>query len=86
MSDFIPMDFNNERFKYQHQIILTSDRINTRVNAIEESLFSRVHEVNKDFLCEEYRQAIYKGESTLHCTKLDLCRVVDSALFKNNVL
>lgn len=87
MPDSAPSDPSDERAKHQHQIILTPDRVNVRVNAIEESLFSRVHEANReDPDCEEYRQAIQKGENTLHGTDLGRCRIVDGALFKNGLL
>ena len=87
MPDSLPAGPHDERSKHQHQVILTPDRVQIRVNAIEESLFNRVHKANRgDPQCEEYRQAIQKGERTLHGTDLGRCRVIDGALFKNGLL
>ena len=87
MPDSTPVGPEDERSKHQHQVILTPDRINARVSAVEETLFSRVHESNKnDPTCEEYRQAIQKGERTYNGTELSRCRIVDGALFKNGLL
>ena len=87
MPDSTPNGPQDERSRHQHQTILTPDRVQVRVNAIEESLFNRVHKANRDDPdCEEYRQAIQKNEKTLHGTELSRCRVVDGALFKNGLL
>ena len=61
--------------------------MNIRINVVEKSLFSRVHEVNKrDLICNKYYQVIYKGESTLYKIKLNRYRVIDNILFKNKFL
>jgi len=83
-----------ERF----QIILTPDRINVVPSKLdvlpifstpqyEANLYQRIRLANQtDELCTEYRQAIAKGELTLHGTKLKDCQVVDDVLFKKSLL
>jgi len=83
-----------ERF----QTILTPDRINVVSSKLdvllifstpqyEANLYQRIRLANQtDELCTEYRQAIVKGELTLHGTKLKDCQVVNDVLFKKSLL
>ena len=87
MPESTPTGPDDERSRHQNQTILTPDRVLVRVNALEESLFSRVHEANKeDPGCDEYRRSIQNGDHALHGTDLGRCRIVDGALFKNGLL
>ena len=54
---------------------------------MEQGLFERVHAANKtDELCNEYCEAIANNAVKLHGRRLHECRVIDGALFKNNLL
>ncbi len=75
------------------QTILTSNRIDVlsiefeTESEYETNLYQRVRLVNqKNELCNEYRQAMNKGELKLHDTKLKNCQIIDNVLFKKNLL
>ena len=64
-------------------MILTSDCVKVWVREVKEDLFKQMHTVNKiDKLCNEYREII--ANNAVKC--LHECWVIDSALFKNNLL
>ncbi len=75
------------------QTILISNQINVLLiefeieSEYEVNLYQRVRLVNqKNELCNEYRQAMNKGELKLHDTKLKNCQIIDNVLFKKNLL
>lgn len=70
--------------KFGFQIIYKSGKINGKAASIRMvNLYQRVRLANQiDELCNEYRQAMAKGELTLHGTKLKDCEVVDGVLYK----
>jgi len=79
----------NDRF----QTILISNQINVLSIEFkiepeyETNLYQRIRLVNqKNKLCNEYRQAMNKGELKLHDMKLKNCQIIDNVLFKKNLL
>ncbi len=75
------------------QTILTSNRIDVLSIEFEikpeyeTNLYQRVRLVNqKNELCNEYRQAMNKGELKLHDMKLKNCQIIDNVLFKKSLL
>ena len=79
--------FNSEDKNLTYQIILTPDRVKVWVKEVKEGLFEQVHTTNKtDKLCNEYREVIANNAVKLHSRNLHKCWVIDSALFKNNLL
>ena len=87
MPGSFPIGKDDERTQHQKQTILTPDRVEIRVNAIEEGLFERVLQCNKeDKECEEYRQAIATNQEKLYGLRLNKCRTVDGALYIHGLL
>jgi len=75
------------------QTILTLNRIDVLSIEFEiepeyeVNLYQHVRLVNqKNELCNEYRQAMNKGELKLHDTKLKNCQIIDNVLFKKSLL
>ena len=79
--------FNSEEKNLAYQMILTSDHVKVWVREVKEDLIKWVHTVNKiDKLCNEYRETIVNNAVKLHSKHLHECWVINSALFKNNLL
>ena len=87
MSNARPTNASDVRKQYQHQTILTPNRVDIRVTEVKANLFQRICEANKtDETCEEYRSAIANGIDKLHGIRLEQCRIVDGALYKRGLL
>jgi len=92
----MPMTDSSESAKGiddRFQTILTPNRIDVlpieseTEPEYEANLYQRVRLVNqKNELCNEYRQAMDKGELKLHGTKLKDCQIIDNVLFKKGLL
>ena len=79
--------FNSEEKILTYQTILTLNCVKIWVREVKEDLFKWVHTINKtDELCNEYRQTLINNTVKLHSKCLYKCWVIDSALFKNNLL
>lgn len=80
----------DERRKYQHCTLLTSDRV--EVVDLEEAdpdepLYTRVIRLNKsDEFCSEVRKALIEGKTILKGKILANCEVRDGALFRKEAL
>ena len=86
-ADTLTQMFNSEEKNLAYQTILTPDCVEIWVREVEEGLFQQIHEVNKtDELCDEYCEAIVNNAVKLHSWHLHECWVIDSVLFKNNLL
>ena len=67
--------------------ILISNCVKIRVEKVKEDLFQQMHTINKtDKLCNEYREVIINNTIKLHSKCLHKFQIIDSALFKNNLL
>ena len=70
-----------------YQTILTLNCVKIWVREVKKGLFKQMHTINKtDELCNEYREIIVNNTVKLHSKHLYECWVIDSALFKNNLL
>ena len=79
--------FNFKEKNLIYQTILISDCVKIWVEEVKESLFKQIHTVNKtDKLCNEYREIIVNNTVKLHSKYLHKCWVINSVLFKNNLL
>jgi len=75
------------------QTILISNQINVLSIEFEiepeyeTNLYQHVRLVSqKNELCNEYQQAMNKGELKLHDMKLKNCQIIDNVLFKKSLL
>ena len=79
--------FNSEDKNIIYQIILTLNCVKIRVREMKENLFQQMHTINKtDELCNEFREVIVNNTIKLHSKCLHEFQMIDSALFKNNLL
>ena len=79
--------FNSEEKNLIYQTILTLNCVKIWVKEVKEGLFEWVHTVNKTHkLCNEYKQVIVNNIVKLHSKCLHKCWVINSVLFKNNLL
>ena len=88
MSDF-HLEDDNERIRQQHQIILTSNKVQILINSMHEdgSTFDRIVQANKrDELCQKFRKALAANATVHDNIKLRNCRNVDDVLYMKNRL
>ena len=87
-----PINLKNERLKQQHQIILTSNRLNLDdiefdVNAIDDPFYHKMFEMNKvDDKCNEIREAIIDDKKKLKDITLNKCVITNEILYHKNRL
>ncbi len=76
-----------QRLKDHFQTILTLDRVDVLLVESKANLYQRVHMINQtNELCDEYRQAMNDNKLKFHITKLKNCKIIDSVLFRKNLL
>jgi len=69
------------------QTILIFDRVNVLLVESKANLYQRVCMINQmNELCNEYRQAMNENKLKFHTTKLKNCEIIDSVLFKKDLL
>jgi len=69
------------------QTILTFDRVDVLLVESKANLYQRVHMINQmNEFCDEYRQAINENKLKFHTTKLKNCEIIDSVLFRKDLL
>ena len=87
-----PASQDDARVKYQHQTILTPDRLDIAPVELsndikEDSVYQEVLKANKlDEGCLGYRTAVKKGEKAWKGIPLQNCSVKQGALYKNDAL
>ena len=84
LPESIPKSEDDARIKQQHQVILTSDRLEIRVMKVDSdlSLYSRVMKANKaSDECFEYRIALAQGKKEFKRVKLASCTVKHEILY-----
>ena len=85
-----PKEGDDERLKYQHQTILTPDRLDLELSLLEEveiPTYDRVTKANRlDPGCDEFREAVAVRKKALNRISLDDCSVRDSVLYKADCL
>ena len=88
MSDF-HLEDDNERIRQQHQIILTSNKVQILINSMNEddSTFDRIVQTNKrNELCRKFRKTLAANVTAHDDIKLRNCRNVDDVLYMKNRL
>ena len=86
------IDFKNKRLKQQHQIILTSNRLNLDniefdVNVIDDSFYYKMFKANKiDNDYNEIRETIINNKKKLKNITFNKCAIINEALYYKNRL
>ncbi len=76
-----------QRLEDRFQTILTLDRVDVLLVESKANLYQRVHMINQtNELCDEYRQAMNENKLKFHITKLKNCEIIDSILFRKDLL
>ncbi len=76
-----------QRLEDRFQTILTFDRVDVLLVEPEANLYQRVCMINQtNELCDEYRQAMNENKLKFHITKLKNCEIIDSVLFRKDLL
>ncbi len=69
------------------QTILILDRVNVLLVESKANLYQQVCMINQmNEFCDEYRQAMNENKLKFHITKLKNCEIIDSVLFKKDLL
>ncbi len=69
------------------QTILTLDKVDVLLVESKANLYQQVHMINQmNELCDEYRQAMNENKLKFHTTKLKNCEIIDSILFRKDLL
>ncbi len=76
-----------QRLEDCFQTILILDRVNVLLIESKANLYQRVCMINQmNELCNEYRQAMNENKLKFHITKLKNCEIIDSVLFRKDLL
>ena len=69
------------------QIILTLDKVNVLLIESKANFYQQVCIINQiNEFCNKYKQAMNKNKLKYHITKLKNCKIIDSILFKKDLL
>ena len=88
MFDFHSED-NDKRIRQQHQIILTSNKMQILINLMNEDIFTfdRIVQANKrNEFCQKFRKTLTANVIVHNDIKLHNCRNVDDVLYMKNKL
>jgi len=76
-----------QRLENHFQTVLTFNRINVLFIELKANLYQQVYMINQiNELCNEYKQAMNENKLKFHITKLKNCKIIDSVLFKKDLL
>ncbi len=76
-----------QRLENHFQTVLTFNRINLLFIELKANLYQQVYMINQiNELCNEYKQAMNENKLKFHITKLKNCKIIDSVLFKKDLL
>jgi len=76
-----------QRLEDCFQTILTLDRVDVLPVESKANLYQRVFMINQtDEFCSEYKQAMNENKLKFYITKLKNCKIIDSILFRKNLL
>jgi len=76
-----------QRLEDCFQTILILDRVDVLLVESKANLYQQVCMINQmNELCNEYRQAMNENKLKFHITKLKNCEIIDSVLFRKNLL
>ncbi len=69
------------------QTILILDKVDVLLVESKANLYQRMHMINQmNELCDEYKQAMNENKLKFHITKLKNCEIIDSVLFRKDLL
>jgi len=69
------------------QTILTLNKVDVLLVESKANLYQRVCMINQtNELCNEYKQAMNENKLKFHTTKLKNCEIIDSVLFRKDLL
>ncbi len=76
-----------QRLENRFQTILTLDRVDVLLIELKANLYQWMCMINQmNELCDEYKQAMNENKLKFHITKLKNCEIIDSVLFKKDLL
>ncbi len=76
-----------QQLEDRFQIILTLDKVNVLLVESKANLYQQMHMINQmNEFCNEYRQAMNENKLKFHITKLKNCEIIDSVLFRKDLL
>ncbi len=76
-----------QRLEDHFQTILTLNRVNVLLVESKANLYQWVHMINQmNEFCDKYKQAMNENKLKFHITKLKNCKIIDSVLFKKDLL
>ncbi len=76
-----------QRLKDCFQTILILDTVNVLLVELKANLYQWMHITNQtNEFCNEYKQAMNENKLKFHITKLKNCEIIDSVLFKKDLL
>jgi len=76
-----------QRLEDRFQTILTFNRVDVLLVESKANLYQQVCMINQmNEFCDEYRQAINENKLKFHTTKLKNCEIIDSVLFRKDLL
>ncbi len=66
---------------------MTSDRVDMCITKVREILFKRMFLANKnDNFCQEFWNVLSVNKKCLHGVDLSVCKTMDAAILKNDLL
>jgi len=76
-----------QRLEDCFQTILILDKVDVLLIESKANLYQQVCMINQiNELCDEYKQAMNKNKLKFHITKLKNCKIIDSVLFRKDLL
>jgi len=76
-----------QRLEDHFQTILTLNRVDVLLVESKANLYQQVCMINQmNELCNEYKQAMNENKLKFHITKLKNCKIIDSILFRKDLL
>jgi len=76
-----------QQLENHFQTILTFNRVDVLLVESKANLYQQMHMINQmNELCDEYKQAMNENKLKFHITKLKNCEIIDSVLFRKDLL
>jgi len=76
-----------QQLENHFQTILIFNKVNVLLVESKANLYQQVCMINQtNELCDEYKQAMNENKLKFHITKLKNCEIIDSVLFRKDLL
>ncbi len=76
-----------QQLKDHFQTILILDRVDVLLVELKANLYQRVCMINQtNEFCNEYKQTMNENKLKFHITKLKNCKIINSVLFRKDLL